>query len=84
MITPSDSPSSPSGYAGVPVQSADILAPQQDLSAVVAASVSEAMARQPETAQLMHSPQGYGAFSITSGSSGGGGEDWPGSVAPGD
>lgn len=83
MITPSDSPSSPAGYASVPVQPMDIQAPQADLSGAVAASVSEAMARQPDTERLLQSPQGYGAFSITSGSSGGGGEDWPSSVAPG-
>jgi hypothetical protein len=82
MITPGDSPSAPAQYDAVPVQPADILAPQADLSGAVAASVSEAMARQPDTRRLLASPQGYGAFDITSGSSGGGGEDWPSSVAP--
>lgn len=82
MITPADSASSPEDYAAVSVCGTDIQAPQPDLSGAVAAAVSEAMARQPAARQVMESPQGYGAFSITSGSSGGGGEDWPGSVAP--
>jgi hypothetical protein len=82
MITPSDSASSPSDYAGVPVQAADIQAPQADLSGVVAGAVSDAMARQPVTERLLSSPQGYGEFTIAAGSSGGGGEDWPSSVAP--
>jgi hypothetical protein len=82
MITPSDSASAPEQYAAVSVSGTDIQAPQADLSGAVSASVSEAMARQPDTERLLQSPQGYGAFSITSGSSGGGGEDWPGSVAP--
>lgn len=82
-MTPGDSPSAPAQYDAVPVQAADILAPQEDLSGAVAASVGEAMARQPDARMLLESPQGYGAFEITSGSSGGGGEDWPSSVAPG-
>jgi hypothetical protein len=82
MITPADSASSPEDYAAVPVSGTDIQAGQADLSGAVAASVSEAMARQPETERLLASPQGYGAFTIASGSSGGGGEDWPSSVAP--
>jgi hypothetical protein len=82
MITPGDSPSAPAQYGAVPVSGQDIQAPQADLSGAVAASVSEAMARQPDAERLLASPQGYGAFDITSGSSGGGGEDWPSSVAP--
>lgn len=82
MITPGDSPSAPSQYDAVPVQGEDIMAAQDDLSGAVAASVSEAMSRQPDARALLESPQGFGAFSITSGSSGGGGEDWPSAVAP--
>ena len=82
MITPADSASAPEQYAGVPVQPMDIQAPEGDLSAVCDAAQSEAMARQPETRVLLESAQGYGAFSITSGTSGGGGEDWPGDVSP--
>lgn len=90
MITPSDSASSPADYASVPVSGHDIQAPQADLTGAFDAANAAAGAgvlygqsdRQRETAALIQSPQGYGAFSITSGSSGGGGEDWPSSVAP--
>lgn len=82
MITPADGPSAPEQYAGVAVSGTDIQAPQEDLSGLTATGVSEAMARQPETGQLLESPQGFGAFDITSGTSGGGGEDWPSDVRP--
>jgi hypothetical protein len=84
MITPADGPSAPSQYAAMPVQSADIQAPQADLSADAAAAVSETMARQPAAERLLTSPQGYGEFSLTAGFSGGDGPDgWPASVEPG-
>ena len=38
--------------------------------------------RQAQTEALLSSPPGYGAFTITGGYSGGGGEDWPGDVTP--
>jgi hypothetical protein len=38
--------------------------------------------RQRETETLLASPQGYGAFSITGGYSGGGGENWPSDAGP--
>lgn len=82
MITPADGASAPSQYSAVPEAAQDIMAPQDDLSGVAAGAVSEAMARQPETERLLSSPQGFGAFSITAGASGGGGEDWPGSIVP--
>jgi hypothetical protein len=83
MITPSDSPSAPEQYASVPVQPVNIQAPEEDLSGMADAAKSEAMARQPETERLLSSAQGYGEQDITGGYSGGGGEDWPSSVAPG-
>jgi hypothetical protein len=90
MITPADSPSSPADYAGVPVQGMDIQAPQADLAgafdaanAVSGAGVLYAQGpRQQQTEKLIQSPPGYGEFNITAGYSGGGGEDWPGDVAP--
>ena len=92
MITPSDSPSAPSEYAGVPVSGRDIQAPQADLSGVFDAANAVAGAgvlygqgpRQAQTEKLIASPPGYGEFNITAGYSGGGGEDWPADVAPGD
>ena len=82
MMTPSDTPGAPQEYAAVQESGFDIQAPQGDLSALTAGAQSEAMARQPETERLLSSPQGYGAFSITAGSSGGAGEDWPADVSP--
>ena len=82
MITPADSPSAPGPYSAVPECGMDICAPAEDLSAAVSGAVSDAMARQSDARRVLESPQGYGAFTISSGSSGGGGEDWPGSVAP--
>lgn len=83
MITPSDSASAPEQYAAIPVQPADIQAPQDDLSGMADAAKSEAMARQPQTERLLSSGQGYGEQDITGGYSGGGGEDWPSSAGPG-
>ena len=90
MITPSDSPSAPELYAAVAVSGTDIQAPQGDLSATFDAANAVAGAgvlypagpRQQETEKLISSPPGYGEFDITAGYSGGGGEDWPGSVDP--
>ena len=91
MITPADSPSSPSDYAAVAVQPMDIQAPQADLSAAVEAAgrlsgagiVYPQGPRQSQTENLLRSPQGYSDFDITAGYSGGGGEDWPGDLTPG-
>jgi hypothetical protein len=88
MIMPSDSPSAPGPYADVPVSQMDIMAPQADLSGVVAQSVAETGPRQAQTRTLLESPQGFSVGSGTSGydilggSSGGGGEDWPSDVQP--
>jgi hypothetical protein len=97
MITPSDSPSSPSGYAGVTPHGRgpapyDIQAPLQDgeITAAYDASVGVAGAgvlypmgpRQHETEMLLASPQGYGDFDITTGFSGSHGETWPGDTTP--
>ena len=92
MITPSDSPSSPEGYAGVAVQDFDIQAPQADLTGVFDAANAVAGAgvlypagpRQQETETLISSPQGFGEFDITSGYHAGPAQDgWPANVEPG-
>lgn len=96
MITPSDSPSSPAGYASVTPHGQgpapyDLQAPQPDLSGVFDASNAVAGAgvlyaqgpRQQQAEALLSSPQGFGEFDITAGYSGGDGEDWPGNVEPG-
>jgi hypothetical protein len=88
MITPSDSPSAPEQYAGVPVCTTDIAAPQADLSGTFDAAMAETVPRQEQTRVLLESPAGFSAGSGTSGydilggSSGGGGEDWPSDVQP--
>jgi hypothetical protein len=90
MITPSDSASAPEQYAAVPVQSMDILAPQQDLAATLDAANALTGSgvlypqgpRQAATEALLSSPAGFGEFNVTAGYSGGGGEDWPGDVSP--
>ena len=87
MITPADSPSSPSNYAGVSVQPMDIQAPQGDLTAVVDAANALGGAgalypqgpRQAEAEALLNSPQGSGAMDVTAGWTG----DWPANVEPG-
>jgi len=83
MITPGDTPAAPGLYAAVPVSGFDIQAPQDDLPGLAAGAKSEAMARQPQAEALLTSDQGYGEISITAGSPGGAGEDWPSDVSPG-
>ena len=79
MITPADSPSSPADYASVAVSQMDIQAPAADLSAACDAAQSAAMARQPQAAAILDSPQGSGAMNVTAGWTG----DWPADVEPG-
>ena len=89
MITPADTPSSPSDYAAVAVQPMNIQAPQQDLSAAVAAAGALAGAgvvypqgpRQSMTETLMQSPQGFAldGYDIDAGFA----ADWPNNVEPG-
>jgi hypothetical protein len=96
-VTPADSPSSPSGYAGVTPHGQgtapyDIQAPMGDLSAAVAASGALMGAdiiyghgpRQAETEALLTSPPGYGEFNILQGFSGQGDSShgWPNDVRP--
>ena len=83
MITPSDPAAAPEQYAAVQESGFDIQAPQDDLSGLAAGAKSEAMARQPQSEALLTSDQGYGEISITAGSPGGAGEDWPSDVSPG-
>ena len=90
MITPSDSPSAPEHYAGVPVQQVNIQAPlptDQVTSAFDSANaeggsgvlypMSERIA---DARTLLESPQGFGldGFDITGGFHG----DWPANVEP--
>lgn len=89
MITPSDSPSAPGLYDAVPVQDANIQAPQADLSAEFNAANAVAGAgflypqgpRQAMTEALLSSPQGFAVegYDIDSGSAPG----WPTNVEPG-
>ena len=97
-LTPSDSPSSPSGYAEVTPHGRgpapyDIQAPQADLSAAVEAAgrltgagvVYPRGPRQAQTEALLSSPQGFGldGYDIDAGYHGGGGDDgWPNNVEP--
>lgn len=91
MITPADSPSSPSNYAAVPVSGTDIQAPQQDLAAMTEAAgrlsgagiVYPQGPRQAATEALMHSPQGFADFDITAGFAGSGADSWPDDPTPG-
>lgn len=96
MITPSDSPSSPSDYAAVTPHGQgtapyDVQAPQDDLSAAVAAAGALSGAgivypqgpRQAETETLMSSPQGFGEQDIDAGYHAGPSQDgWPSNVEP--
>jgi len=92
MITPSDTPSSPEDYAAVAVQGMNIQADLQDGEITTAMNASTAVAgagvlypegpRQAETAALLHSPQGYADFDITSGFAGSHGETWPDDPTP--
>ena len=93
-VTPADSPSSPlygdvTPHSRVPAPY-DIQAPMEDLSGLVADAgrltgagiVYPQSGRQADTAALLSSPAGYGEFSITTGMSGGGVDDWPSDVRP--
>ena len=96
MITPSDSPSSPSNYAAVPVQGMDIQAPLMDGEITAAFDEANAMGGSgvlypmgPRIAQardLLESPQGFaaGGFNVDAGFHGGQGGDagWPNDVEP--
>jgi hypothetical protein len=94
MITPSDSPSSPPNYAGVPVQQMNIQAPlsEGEISAAFDKSIAEGGAgvlypispRVADTRAMMESPQGYGAggIDILGGYHSGGGDGWPNDVEP--
>jgi hypothetical protein len=89
MITPSDTPSSPENYAGVPVQEMNIQAPAPDVSGALSQANADAGAgvlypqstRQSETRQLLESPAGFASdgFDIDAGSAFG----WPNNVEPG-
>jgi hypothetical protein len=94
MITPSDSPSSPSNYAAVAVQPVNIQAPLDD--GAVTAAFDESIAaggsgvlypmseRIAQAKQLLESPQGFGldGFDVDGGFHGGGGDGWPNNVEP--
>jgi hypothetical protein len=98
-VTPADSPSSPAGYASVTPHGRgpapyDIQAPQQDLSADVAAAGALTGAgviypqgpRQSLTEALLQSPQGFAVdgYDIDAGYHAGPGQDgWPSNVEPG-
>jgi len=97
-ITPSDTPSSPSGYASVTPAGRgpaayDIQAPLMDgeITAAFNESVAEGGAgvlypqgaRQAAAERFIQSPQGYGVVDVTASEWGGPGEDWPGDVRPG-
>lgn len=83
MITPSDSPSAPAQYNAVPTTQQDIQAPQADLSAAVAASMSTALARQPQTEALLSSAAGFASdgYDIDAGYAGTWGTDKEPTVA---
>ena len=96
MITPSDSPSSPSNYAAVPVQGMDIQAPLMDGEITAAFDESVAVGgsgvlypmgpRIAQARELLESPQGFGlgGFDVDAGFHGGQGGDagWPNDVEP--
>ena len=97
MITPSDSPSSPEGYAEVTPHGQgpapyDIQAPLMDGEITAAVNAAGAVAgagvvypagpRQRETEMLVSSPPGFGDFGITAGFAGSHGETWPGDPMP--
>ena len=96
MITPSDSPSNPEGFASVTPHDRgpapyDIQAPQADVSGAFNAANAVAGAgvlypqgpRQAATEALLYSPQGAGEFDITAGYHTGPGQDgWPSNVEP--
>jgi hypothetical protein len=72
MITPSDSSAVPAQYNAVPVQSLNIQAPQEDLSAAVSEAMSTALSRQPLAEALLASPVGFATdgYDIQAGYSG--------------
>ena len=90
MITPSDSPSSPSNYAAVPVQGTDIQAPSPVDAVTAAFDESIAMGgsgvlypmseRISQAQTLLESPAGFGSggFDVDGGWHG----DWPADVEP--
>jgi hypothetical protein len=97
-VTPSDTPSSPAGYAEVTPHGQgpapyDIQAPQDDLSGMVAAAGALSGAgivypqgpRQAMTETLMASPAGFAVdgYDIDAGYHGGGTEEWPNNIEPG-
>jgi hypothetical protein len=97
-VTPRDSPSAPSAYAGVTPHGPgtapyDIQAPMDDLAGVFDAANSLGGAgflypqgpRQAQAAGLLNSPQGFaagGGYNVDAGFSGGGGGGWPNDVEP--
>jgi hypothetical protein len=97
MITPSDSPSSPSGFAGVTPHGRgpapyDIQADPMEGEVAAAFDAANMVAgtgvlypmgpRQRATEELIMSAPGYGDFDITAGFSGSHGETWPGDATP--
>ncbi len=90
MITPSDTPSSPSNYAGVAVQGADIQAPLSDGEITTAFNTANDLGgagflypmseRISQARTLLESPQGFGSdgFDVDGGWHGG----WPSDVEP--
>jgi hypothetical protein len=90
MITPSDTPSSPSNYAQVAVQGADIQAPLSDGEITAAFNTANDLGgagviypvseRIAQAKTLLESPQGFGSggFDIDAGWHGG----WPSDVEP--
>ena len=90
MITPSDTPSSPSNYAQVAVQGADIQAPLSDGEITTAFNTANDLGgggvlypmseRIAQAKTLLESPQGFGVdgYDIDAGWHGG----WPSDVEP--
>ena len=90
MITPSDTPSSPSNYDQVAVQGMDIQAPLQDGEITAAFNTANDLGgsgvlypmseRISQAKTLLESPQGFatGGFDIDAGWHG----DWPADVEP--
>ena len=74
MLTPADSPSSPSDYNAVVVSGFDIQAPQQDLAAPNAAAIGAAMDRQVAAHAELNTPAGSGEINIPDGVAS---TDWP-------
>lgn len=87
-MTPSDTPSSPSNYAGVATQGMNIQAPLMD--GEIRSAFDQAnrdagagvlypqSARQAQTERLIMSPPGYSDFDIYGGTTAG----WPADVSP--